>query len=108
MLATNIVLNGKSRKQLDTEIKYTVAAARADGFEVVRLDIDAPKDSPDARRLSVCTQQVLRTMKREGRVQFFIPFSELEGDSTEAEYLKNKYSDSILALSGIGEYLLKL
>ena len=108
MLAKNIILNGKNRKQLDTEIKYMVASARTDGFEVVRLDIDEPQDSPDARRLSVCTMQVLRSMRREGSVQFFIPYKELESDSTEAEFLKNKYLDSIEALSGTGNYFVKL
>ncbi|MBR2343049.1 MAG: hypothetical protein IKA64_02225, partial [Clostridia bacterium] len=72
-----------------------------------RMDLEDPT-APDASRIRVCMLRVLRTMKKEGSVQFFITPAELDSGSTEAEFLKNKYQATIDAWCGGGEYYVRI
>ena len=73
---------------LETEVMFSVASARAQGIEFLKIDT---KESGVKNAVA----KVLRQLKKQGRIQLFVDASELRGSSTEAQYLINKYPDAI-------------
>ena len=93
-----ISLSGACFAELNTEIRFAVADARAGDEELLHL---IPKRAPeDSSRISNCITRVLRAMMREGLVQFFVSESSLSSGSTEAEFLANKYSEALRHAAG--------
>ena len=88
-------LSGNNTVELDTEIKFNIAAARVDGVELVRLSIASIDDERECDRLRSCATKVLRALRREGAIQFFVENSSLSDGSTESMFLFNKYGDFI-------------
>lgn len=89
------VLTGNCIAELDTEVKFNIAGARVDGVELVRLDLRLTGDDRDNSRRERCLIKVLRSIKRNGTIQFFVTGQDFETLTTEAEFLKNKYSNII-------------
>ena len=87
MIFCEIILEGSSQRELDTEIKFNIAAARADGAELIALTAEG--DALPA------AQRVLRLLKREGTIQFFVMCSALSEEKRESEFLLNKYGEYI-------------
>ena len=92
-------LRSKTRVRIENEVLFEVASARSLGIELLRLDIS----DAEGERFRGYVEKNLRSLKRNGRIQLFILASALSGDSTEAEYLKNKYP-SIVDEVGEGEF----
>lgn len=88
---SEITLSGACQAELNTEVRFSIADARSSGIELVKLIPDAALVEADRTRILNCLYKVLRAMMRSGRIQFFIPVSELSRGSTEAEFLINKY-----------------
>ena len=86
------ILEGNCIKDLNTEIRYSIAAGRANGCELIKLTISDPTGSESEKVLS-CALRILGTMKREGHLQFYVK-NVLDG-SRESEYLNNKYSEHL-------------
>ena len=80
-------IKAKTKVGLETEVIFEIASARALGIELLRLDIT----SDDKERLAGYAEKKLRSLKRLGRIQLFVLASDIKNNSTEAEYLKNKY-----------------
>ena len=93
MIFKNYELEGSCLKEFNTEIRYLVATARADGKELISLNFPGLTDEREVKRVVHCAARLLGTMKREGSVQFFV--QSLSNGSREAEFLKNKYSEFI-------------
>ncbi len=87
MKYNSISLTKPNESILETEILFTVASARAEGNGFVRLDL--PND--DNEKINACSVKILKTAKRQGKIQFYIFGEDIRGESTEAEYLRNKY-----------------
>ena len=89
--------------RLMTELRFDIASARALGSELVRLEL-APEDAKVRARLRTSVLVRLRTLKKEGVIQFFASERDFAEESTEAVYLLNKYpeleADATLAKSG--------
>ena len=84
-------LLGNCFVDFNTEIKFEIAKYKVEGRELVRFTIPLRDDAAENSRLQVCTVKVLRSLKREGRIQFFVlPEGFTEG-TTEAKFLTNKY-----------------
>ena len=92
-----------STDRLMTELRFDLASARALGFELVRF-VPASEDSKVRARLRTSIIVRLRTLKKEGVVQFFASEKDFEEESTAAVYLLNKYpeleADAALAKRG--------
>ena len=73
---------------LETEIMFSVASARAQGIDFLKIDTKAGGVKNAAEKL-------LRQLKKQGRIQLFVDAGELRGSSTEAQYLINKYPDAL-------------
>ena len=72
---------------IETEIMFSVASARAQGMEILKIDFSA--NDGDGVASTVAKQ--LRALKKEGRIQLFVSTDAIHGSSTEAQYLVNKY-----------------
>ena len=74
---------------LETEIMFSVASARAQGIDFLKIDILGEK----AAGIKSASSKLLRSLKKQGRIQLFVDVRELGGVSTEAQYLTNKYPE---------------
>ena len=80
-----------------TEILYEIASARADGAELLRINIPSGDSFslPLKRRHSVLTR-IFKNMKNSKRIQFFATNESFAGQNTEAVFLQNKYPEHFL------------
>ena len=76
--------------ELENEIAFCVASARAEGVELVKLIF-----SNDRHRFIAMAQKKLRALKRQGRVEFFEMSENLLSDTTEARFFRNKYKEFV-------------
>lgn len=89
------VLSGECQADLNTEIRYLLAAARVDGLDLVRLDFPKGDSEKDSSRIACCVIKVMRAVKRDGCIQFYVNKEGFAQGSTEASYLMNKFSTYI-------------
>ena len=92
MVYCDFILEGSTLKDLNTEIRYDLATARVDGKELVCFS--SKNEDADAFGLAL---RVLRGLKREGSLQFFVLHKALSQQAQEAAYIMNKYSGYICA-----------
>ncbi len=76
--------------ELENEIAFCIASARAEGVEIVKFIF-----TEDRERLLPTAQKILRSLKRKGRVEFFELAEHLKSDTTEARFFRNKYTDFV-------------
>ena len=86
-------LLGQSRIELNTELRFIFASARVDGVELLRLDLPVLKTEKDDDRLDGCLIKVLRTLKKENVIEFYVNKDSFLANSTEAIFLMNKYGE---------------
>ena len=79
-----IRLNGDNPQNINTELYFELASARADGCEVVRLDFESNQEKIIA---------ALKKMKNNSAIQFFATSESFSSSDTEAVFLLNKYPD---------------
>ena len=88
-------LSGNCRSELNTEMRFLLASAKIDGEELVRLSIPYSVDERENSRINGCVIKVLRTLKKEGTIQFYVNNESFLANSTEASFLINKYGEYI-------------
>lgn len=76
---------------MDTEIKFAIASARAENTELLRFDLK--RDTDDFIKHFNLAIKVLRRMKGSGHIQFIATPSAFSNSDREAEFLKNKYPE---------------
>lgn len=89
-----INLRSVSADAAATEIMYEIAAARADGVELIRFDIsysDGSKTITEWKRIVSSAIRLLKGMKQKGSIQFIATPESFEVGSTESSFLYNKY-----------------
>lgn len=86
-----INLKSESVDSMTTEIMFEVAGARADGNELIRLNINN-----DDGRLFDSAVKLLKNMKQKGLIQFFATEQSFAKGRTEASFLLNKYGDALI------------
>ena len=109
MNITTNELTGKNSELLTTEIKFFIAAAKAVGNDLIQLKIKRlGDDEREARRMNTITR-ILKSVKRQGLIQLFIISTEINAQTTESAYLKNKYPELASYICGDDiSYVLKL
>lgn len=88
-------LSGTGRSELNTELRFLFASAKVDGEEVVRLRLPLTDDEKEDARIIGCSIKVLRTLKKENVIQFYVNREGFAAGSTEASFLLNKYGQFI-------------
>ena len=76
---------------LMTELRFNIAAARAEKAELMKLELTAEERLRRREYRSVLVR--LRQLKKEGVVQFFATEKDFTEGSTEAVYLLNKFPE---------------
>ena len=80
---------------IDLEIKYYVASARAENCPFICLNLQMNKeDSNYGKRLNN-TVKTLRALKKNKSIQFFVREDDLDKNTTEVQFILNKYNDHI-------------
>ena len=106
MYFKELTLKSNLPEQAHTEIMYEIATARAEGAELIRINVSQENMNilPEKRLSAVI--RLLKGMKQEGRIQFYATKESFEKSFTEAIFLQNKYPDVFLkAYAGNSEDL---
>ena len=90
MIANHIIV-GINQLDVNNEIRFLVAGARVDGKVLMRLNFS----SEAVEKQKQYAVRVLRSLKKDGIIEFFVLSENLNADSTEAVYLMNKYGEYI-------------
>ena len=86
-----IKLREKDSHSLVTEANFEIAAARADGAELIRLETsDFSGDNVKSLNSLI---KLMRSMKETRKIQFFATADSFNSNATEAVFLTNKYPD---------------
>ena len=88
----NYIIEYMKPDKLMLELRYDVACARAEGVELIRLEL-SPSDVSARGRLLTTTLRKLAVLRREGVVQFYASQKDFSENTTESVYLLNKYPD---------------
>ena len=87
------VLEHMDLEYLMTELRFNIAAARAEKMELILFEL-ATEDDRSRRRRYTSVLFRLRQLKREGSISFFAAESDFVDGTTEADYLLNKYPET--------------
>jgi len=90
MNCKTLTLKYMNTDKLMTEIRFHIASARAEGYELVRFDIEADGDTV-SDKFTLAVTRKLKLLKTEGKIQFFATDKSFAAGSTEANFLINKY-----------------
>ena len=84
-------LTGRSVAELTTEIKFFIATSKVKGTDVFKINIKKIYNGDRENKRFSSINRILSNAKRSGLIQLYIHSSELDGPSTEAAYINNKY-----------------
>ena len=90
-----ITLKSDNSQNINTELYFELASARAEKCEVVAFNLDS-----HAEKLETSIISALKKMKANSSIQFFASPESFKLANTEAVFLLNKYSD---VFSSLGE-----
>ena len=88
-------LEGDCQVDFDTEIRYNVASAKIASADLIKMVLPKRDSDRENERIGYCILKVLRTLKKEGIIQFFVNSSGFEKNTTQAQYLINIYQGLI-------------
>ena len=91
----NVDLTSSDRCGLSTEIRFAIASATVDQLELLAISYHKTLDQSIDKRMISAIARILSAIKRDGKLSFYITYDSLSGASTEAEFLKNKYSEQL-------------
>ena len=103
----SFILSAKRYSDLDTEIKFDIAVARAKEAQLVAFDMEIPSDEEQGTKLRASAQKILRALAKARIIEFFIKGDDISSDGMEAEFLRNKFCEH-LNLDSPQEYYVKL
>lgn len=89
MIFKTIEIESDRPIDIDTEIKFSIATARADKTELLRFDVK--RDEESSGRTFNSAVKVLKKMKNQGHIQFIATPKSFANANAEAEFLINKY-----------------
>lgn len=88
-------LVGQNRSELNTEMRFLFASAKVDGVELLKLELPVADIEKETARINSCVIKVLRSLKKEGIIAFYVNREGFLANSTESIFLQNKYGDHI-------------
>ena len=91
MICKTIIIESERPIDVDTEIKFSIANARAENAELLRFDIK--KDEELIGKIYNATIKVLKKMKNLGQIQFIATQKSFSDQNAEAQFLINKYPE---------------
>ena len=101
-------LTGKSVSEMTTEIRFFIANCKVQGIDIFKLNIKKVYNGEREEKRFSSINRILYAVKRAGLIQLYINFSELNGNSTEAAYINNKYPSLVDNCKETEGFLIKL
>ena len=95
----NYTLSKDVKSNIETEVLFVVASARAQGKEFIEFVL------ADEKQYSMIAV-ILRRLKKQGKIQIFVGQNDFESNTKEVMYLKNKFSELVSEFSGGSEKIL--
>ena len=92
------VLESTSKKDIDAEIRFLIATAKYDKIDLLNLSIAKQSSKDELNRILYSVTKVLAGLKKSGEIAFFLKSDQMDEDSREVNYLKNKFSSIDTAL----------
>ena len=87
-------LRAELPEQISTEILFEIASARADGIELLCINIfNEDKEYTLPKKQQGTVIKLLKNLKGEGRIQLFATSNSFNEHKTEAYFLQNKYPE---------------
>ena len=80
---------------LDTEIRFAVASAKADDGRLLKLYFEKQELEKDNKKLCASIKKVLRAMIYGSLIHFYLTKKASETNTTEYQFLINKYSEYV-------------
>ena len=87
------VLKSDAYEQILTEIRYSVATARANEKELISIKFNT--DNNDSSKVLPAIIRALKKIKKEGRIDFFVSAEDFLSGNAETSYLLNRFPDII-------------
>ncbi len=84
-------LNGIEKKELNARLLFDIATARNSGYPLAKFILS--KDEAEKNQKALIN--VLRAIKKKGRITFFVSSLDFSHGSTETEYLFNKFPELV-------------
>ena len=85
-----IYLNTNEASSIDTELRFLIASATVEGKELLALAFSI-EDEVLSKKFLQKVKRGLSVLKLEGKISFYTNHSAIDNESTESEFLKNKY-----------------
>lgn len=101
------ILTSKKYGDLDTEIKFAVASARANGAQLISFELSKESSEELIGKIHTSIQKILRALSKARIIEFFVCGENLGKDGTEQEFLRNKFGEYLDSNSS-KEYYIKL
>ena len=89
------ILTGASQSELNTEIRFLTASACVDKKALICLKYPDESADRESERIRSCVLRVLRALRKDGCIQFFVTREGFADETTEAVFLINKYGEYI-------------
>lgn len=91
------LLSGKNFETLNTEVLFAIASAKSLGRDIVKLVLksEEKETSESFERRIAAVKRILKGAKKNKLLQLFVYSPDFDKESTELEYMKNKYSELI-------------
>ena len=90
----NIITNeltGKTKDLLVTEILFFIVSAKSMNKDLIKLKTNVTAESTELEKRLTPIRSILKSAKRRKLIQLFVASTEFESQTTEIEYLQNKY-----------------
>ena len=84
-------IEGTTKTELDTEVKFVIATSKYDKVDLLKFSIDITNEENESARIASVLTKVLSNLKKNGIIKFYVKSEDILCDSTEANYLRNKF-----------------
>lgn len=95
-------LENTAPEDIGTEIRFVIASARACGNELIYVKIESEIDG----KVSTALLKHLKTIKKQGRIDFFAGKDAFADINREASYLINKFPDVVEYIGSDSSYFI--
>ena len=82
-------LNGIDKNEFSSRLLFDIATARSSAYPLTKFVLDKAEWEKNQKSLV----NALRTLKKKGKITFFVCSLDFPKGSTESEYLFNKFPD---------------
>ena len=107
MDVTTNELTGKTYELLKTEVMFFVSSARSLKKDILKINIKNHGDGGYERRFTAVLK-ILKSLKRKGALQLYLPSRDFDSETTEVQYVKNKYPEMLINENGKDFILVKV